>query len=81
MFDRIEAVSPVFASGISEDPSRFRTATVVAVNDLEVLVLQKQQLNRLLASGDLDESTVAALSQVAQERKRAKFGLLNNSVV
>ena len=74
--------SALFSSNENaEDPSRFRTATVVAVNDLEVLVLQKQQLNRLLASGDLDESTVAALSQVAQERKRANFGFLNNSVV
>ena len=59
------------ASGDAQDPSRFRTATVIAVTDLEVLVLQEQELSRLIASGDLDESTIAALAQVAQERKSA----------
>ena len=42
---------------------------MIAVDDLEVLVLQEQELSRLVASGDLDESTIAALAQVAQERK------------
>ena len=67
--------SALFASGDAQDPSRFRTATVIAVDDLEVLVLQEQELSRLVASGDLDESTIAALAQVAQERKgnRSKF--------
>ena len=64
----------LFATGDDEDPSRFRIASVIAVDDLEVLVLKDHELARLLAFGDLDDSTVAALRQVAQERKRANLG-------
>jgi len=66
--------SALFASGDAQDPSRFRTATVIAVVDLEVLVLNKQELSRLIASGDLDKSTIAALAQLVQERKSMNTG-------
>jgi hypothetical protein len=61
----------LFASGDSHDPSRFRTATVIAIDDLEVLILQGKELTRLISLGDLDQSTIAALAQVAKERKSA----------
>ena len=61
--------SALFATGDAQDPSRFRNATVVASDVLEVLVLKADALAKLVASGDLDESTIAALAQVAQQRK------------
>jgi len=67
--------SALFAKGDEQDPSRFRNATVIALNELEILVLKKRELSKLLGSGDLDETTIAALAHVAQERKTANLGL------
>ena len=48
---------------------------MLATDVLEVLVLKKKELSRLLASGDLDKSTVAALAKVAEERKRENLSV------
>ena len=53
------------SSGDAEDVSRFRTATVIATDILEVLILQGKELTRLIASGDLDSKS--ANSEVVEE--------------
>ena len=71
--------SVLFASGDANDPSRFRSATVVAVGELEVLTLTSKDLQTLIQSGDLDEKCVEHLSKVAKERKELNVSLQNQS--
>lgn len=54
-----------------------RTATVTAIDELQVLVLKRTMLRTLIKSGDLDPSVVKALETVAIERRKANA--LNNA--
>ena len=48
-----------------------RTATVTAIDELQVLVLKRSGLRALVKSGDLDAGCVKALETVAVERRKA----------
>lgn len=63
--------SALFHTGDLHDPSRFQIATVVATEEIEVLVLTSKKLQSLCASGDLDAECVAQLSAVAEEREKS----------
>ena len=67
--------SALFATGDEHDPSRFRTATIIAFGQLELLVLNQKALRALITSGDLDENTVAALGGLAQQRRESNLSL------
>ena len=63
----------LFGTGDENDPSRFRSATIIAMGDLELLVLNQKDFKVLIASGDLNESTLAALREVSKQRKEANL--------
>ena len=46
-----------------------RTATVVAENDIEVLVLNKIDMDALIKSGDLGPNCIAELENLAKARR------------
>ena len=47
-----------------------RSASVVAKEDLKVLLLKREDLQRLIQSGDLDKSCVEALEKISKKRKK-----------
>ena len=77
--------STLFGKGLIDDPdtididetdaSRLCTASVVANEDIEVLVLTKIELNKLMKSGDLSQQCVADLAKVAEERKTSNISV------
>ena len=60
--------SALFGTGEVGDKSSRRTATVTAREDLEVLVLSRENLQSLVASGHLDQQCMDALKEVAEQR-------------
>ena len=65
--DSADSVSSKF----KKNKAATRTATVTAIDDLQVLVLKRKMLRSLVKSGDLDENCVKALEKVALERRKA----------
>ena len=55
-----------------------RSASVVAKEDLKVLLLKRKDLQELIQSGDLDKSCVEALEKISKKRK--KTSAINKSV-
>ena len=54
-----------------------RLASVVATEDLKVLLLKREYLQRLIRSGDLNEKCVEALEQMSKKRKKETASALS----
>ena len=53
-----------------------RSASVVAKEDLKVLLLKREDLQGLIQSGDLDKSCVAALEKISKKRRKSTASAL-----
>jgi hypothetical protein len=69
----------LFGTGDDSDPKGKRSATVTAEEELEVLVLTRDNLKWLMASGDMDAACVAALNNVAVDRQKQNASTFTKS--
>merc|ERR1712166_1693347 len=56
-----------------------RSASVVAKEDLKVLLLKRKDLQELIQSGDLDKSCVEALEKISKNRKKTRASAMNKN--
>ena len=59
---------------------RIRSATVVAKEDLQLLVLERMDMETLLGSGHLDVTCVSALEDVSKKRQSRNVLMLKETV-
>ena len=66
----------VFGEAALFHPNGVRSASVVAKEDLKVLLLKRKDLQELIRSGDLDKSCVEALEKISKKRKASTASAL-----
>merc|ERR1711865_256474 len=59
---------------------RKRSATVVAKEELQLLVLERTDMEKLMGSGDLDATCVSALEAVSKRRESTNILVLKETV-